>query len=432
MQKDVLRVGEKALSHHYISRYQLRQALALQASTSLPLGPLLVKLGFLPAQHMEQACQADCCQDIPSKRLGDLLLAKGWISPQHLADSLQAQKHCEKTLGELLQEKELIHSEQLESALTELLMSRSSHHKRRLGKILTQTQQLSHWQLQQALKAKSQNPGSAFLGEILVERQWLHPRHLKQALRLQKRLLRKMATLFVGTSLLMACKAPVVPNQIPSAGDLRVANSILRSPTAVNGDFRTLSVKDRDQHDVAIRVYKNGSRVVENVPFALQGKDNTCGQAVATMISNFWGIQTDYQALVNQENRFNLATTATALVNSLRNKGLVSQDFREATLENLVAEVNAGRPVITLLDFGSIQNAHYVVVVGYNAERGTLIMHDSLEGAYVEMPQQTFMTMWENKALRNVLPVGGANYRRLMVTAQHPQMAPELTGKLLL
>jgi len=85
-----------------------------------------------------------------------------------------------------------------------------------------------------------------------------------------------------------------------------------------------------------------------------------------------------------------------------------------------MAEVNQGRPVPVLLDFGSLQTAHYVVVVGYNIKRNTIIVHDSIEGPYVEMAVPQFSKMWENKAVRAILPVAGDNYQRLMFTVFRP------------
>ena len=103
-------------------------------------------------------------------------------------------------------------------------------------------------------------------------------------------------------------------------------------------------------------------------------------------------------------------------------KGLQAQDFRQGNIDNLIAEINKGNPTAVLLDFGSIQTAHYVVVVGYNLERQSLILHDSIEAPYFEMPLSTFEKMWENKAIRSILPVAAQNYQRLMfkVSKQTP------------
>lgn len=410
------RIGEKLLLQQALSRPQLRKTLVLQRSQRQRLGELLQQLGYVPPDLVEACFQAECA--LPSGlRLGELLLAKGWLNPEQLAMALGQQQRTEETLGSILLQRGWLDPHQLERALTEMLLHQRAGRKRRLGEILTQTRQISVWQLKEALRRKQPQER---LGQTLLRLDWLNPQQLGQALRLQKRLRRSVMGLFVGTSLLLGCKAPTVPVQFPNAGNMNLLVTQSQRPvTALNGPFKTLAVDADNEHQIKIRIYQNGARIIENVPFFTQGNDNTCGQAVVAMLTNFWGVATDYQDLVDQENPLNLATTAGALVRSLRQKGLAAQDFRAASLDNLVAEVNKGRPTVVLLDFGSIQQAHYVIIVGYNPTRGTLIMHDSLESPYVEMPTQTFVKMWENKSIRSILPVGGDNYRRLMFSSYH-------------
>lgn len=418
-----LRLGEKLLQHQHLSRFQLRQALILQRQHPQRLGELLTELGYIPGELIEQAARLPAPPD-PGPRLGEVLVSQGWLSPQQLAEALAEQQASEEELGTLLLRKNWLDPLRLEQALAQQLLSRHPARKRRLGEILAQTRQISGWQLKLALKLK-QALRNTPLGELLVRLNWLHPDQLRQALRLQKRLLRSATGLSIGMGLLISCKAPTVPLQFLDAGNLSRISSQAQYQTqnqmqqAIAGPFKTLAVGADRAHQINIRVYQNGSRLIENVPYFTQGNDNTCGQAVIAMLTNFWGVTTSYQALVNTENPLNLATTAGAMVNSLRKKGLSAQDFRDASLENLVAEINKGRPAAVLLDFGSIQQAHYVIIVGYNPKRKTLIMHDSLEAPYVEMPQQIFVKMWENKSIRSILPVGGSNYRRLMFTTFH-------------
>lgn len=425
------RIGEKLLQQKAVSRPQLREALALQQSHPQRLGELLAQLGYIPRERIEQATERNAPVD-SSMHLGELLLRKGWIDAGQLQVALTEQQKTEEQLGSLLLRKGWLDPLQLEQALTELLLQRTPRRNRRLGQILEQTRQISHWQLNLALQLKQALEKCSEhepLGELLVRLNLLSPEQVSQALRLQKRLLRSAAGLFLGTSLLIGCKAPTVPLQFAYSGDINRLTYQTQAQnipgqagmTALSGPFKALAVDADSTHQIKIRVYQNGARVIENVPYARQGNDNTCGQAVITMLTNFWGVQTDYQEIVNQENRLNLATTAGLMVGSLRKKGLEAQEFRQATLDNLMAEINKGRPVGVLLDFGQIQTAHYVVVVGYNPVRGTLIMHDSLESPYAEMPTQTFMKMWENKSVRSIMPVGGDTYQRLMFQAFHPE-----------
>lgn len=421
--KQGLRIGERLRESKLVSRYQIRQALSQQKKDPQKLGYLLRNWGLLPSSaspkesELKSSPRCICFQSTQSSRLGNILLQHQWISAEQLEIALQEQSSSEEELGTILIQKGWLDPFCLEKALTQLLLERGYFRRQKLGDILCHTHQISDWQLKQALQ--SQNQGEQ-LGQTLLRLKWLGPKQVAQALRLQKKLLRTLSSVVLGSSLLMACQAPTVPLQIPEAGNLNQPPVyMVQSQANLNGAFKTLNVANASEHGFKIRVYQNGSKLIENVPFFRQGSDNTCGQAVISMVVNFWGIKTDYQTLVDQENRFNLATSAGMLSSSLRKKGLVAQDFRKGTLTNLLDEVNQGRPTIVLLDFGNVQSAHYVVVLGYNSKKGTLIMHDSLEGPYVEMDQAVFLKMWENKAVRGILPVGGDNYQRLMFRAFH-------------
>ncbi|MBT9543873.1 MAG: C39 family peptidase [Candidatus Sericytochromatia bacterium] len=410
------RIGDQLRQANWVSRFQIKQALTEQKRAPEKLGRILKKLGFLPESTNSLSSAS---KQVKSAPLGERLLRSGWITQDELNSALQEQYETEEELGSLLVRKGCLAPHQLEQALTELLLERTQRHRQKLGCILLQTQQISHWQLDKAL---SQQQRKEPLGQILLRLNWLCPQKLAQALRLQKKLLRSAAAAFLGSSLLLACQPPTVPLQFADAGNLNAPPVYqVQSQANLNGAFKTLSVKEAADHDVKIRIYQNGSKVIENVPFFRQGRDNTCGQAVVAMVTNFWGMKTTYQNLVDKENPLNLATSAGMLSSSFRAKGLAAQDFRRGDLTNILDEINKGRPTPVLLDFGNIQSAHYVVVVGYNMKKGTFIMHDSLEGPYVEMDQMAFLKMWENKSVRNILPVGADNYQRLMFRVFHPE-----------
>lgn len=157
-----------------------------------------------------------------------------------------------------------------------------------------------------------------------------------------------------------------------------------------------------------------GDVYINDVPFVKQGQDNTCGQAVATMVLKYWGHDIDYQTVVNESNPMNLGTSYDSLQSYLRHKGLYAQGYREGSLELLVELIKLGRPVIALLDFGGLNWEHYVLVVGYNARRNTLILHESNSIAYAELDAETFVERWRNPSLVNLPLFGGSSYDRLM------------------
>lgn len=348
--------------------------------------------------------------------LGRILISSGEIREADLEKALAIQASSKaEPLGKILTQHGVVSSWSLETALCQQLQQKYKFRRHLpLGRILQATSLLSKDKLRVALHEQKKTKKK--LGQILLSRRWLDRLTLNQSLRLQKRFFRRSACAFMAFTSFVSCKPPSVPLQNPVVfSDMRIAASSPFSAQILHGDFRTLQVSSG-----RIRIYQNGSKVIENVPFFRQGRDNTCGQAVIAMLGQYWGQVQNYQQLVNQENPLNLATSAIALRNSLRQKGISAQDFRQGTIESLIAEVNEGHPTPVLLDFGSIQTAHYVVVVGYNLKRHSMIVHDSIEAAYLEMPISQFETMWENKAVRAILPVGARNYQRLMfkVSAQ--------------
>lgn len=194
--------------------------------------------------------------------------------------------------------------------------------------------------------------------------------------------------------LLVSCNPPTVPTQ---------ANSL------ASGRFSQQSASQRG------KLVKSGDNTyISGVPFIKQGKDNTCGQAVATMILQFWGQDVDYQQVVNESNPLNVGTSYGALQGYLQSRGLHAQAYREGSLPLLLELVNRGRPVIALLDFGSLSWQHYVVVIGYNTRKNTLIFHDSSNGSYRELSAEEFVERWANPSLVNLPIFGGPSYKYLM------------------
>lgn len=197
---------------------------------------------------------------------------------------------------------------------------------------------------------------------------------------------------FVG--LLAACTPPTVPTQTSSLSLGRFSQQSVSQPGKL--------VKSGD------------STYISGVPLVKQGKDNTCGQAVATMVLQFWGQDVDYQQVVNESNPLNLGTSFGALQGYLQSRGLYAQGYREGSLPLLLELVNRGRPVIALLDFGGLNWEHYVVVIGYNTRKNTLIFNDSRNGPNRELEAEEFVQRWANPSLVNLPIFGGPSYKYLM------------------
>lgn len=244
-------------------------------------------------------------------------------------------------------------------------------------------------------------------------------RKLKHSRRTLRGILALLSASFLG-----ACQPPTVPTQSAQgtsplnsdwgAGLSPFRNRFGRRGTQNLGGLQTQSVGQGR----LVQDSRTGNVYLSPVPFVRQGEDNTCAQAVMTMLLQYWGQEIDYQQVVNENNPFNLGTSYDVIQSYLSRKGLQVEALREGSLEALITEIHQGRPVIALLDFGSLFYAHYILVVGYNAQRNTLIFHESRSGAYMELGADEFQRMWENEPLVNLPVWGGANYQRLMFTVQ--------------
>lgn len=198
-------------------------------------------------------------------------------------------------------------------------------------------------------------------------------------------------------SLFTACQPPTVPLQTTS-------------------NYRWRGIDFTTQQTRTLHTASNGARYIGGVPYVKQGEDNTCGQAVMSMALQFWGQDISYQQVVNESNAINVGTSYTTLQNYLREKGLQAQSYYQSSLEQLISEVDAGRPAIVLLEFDALFFTHYVLVVGYNPRRNTIIMHESQSAPYVEMDVEEFLELWEAPSLVGLPVFGGKEYQRLLIT----------------
>jgi predicted double-glycine peptidase len=421
-------LGEILLHHQAISRWQLAQALQEQGVRANKIGHILVDFGYTTRGKVEQALSDQAIGAVhkaSSRRvsLGELLLKSNRLTPEQLHQALELQHQTHDYLGNVLVQQGVLSEEELEDVLTTQLWlqyssggngrSDSDNQKpvnKKIGEILVDTHQLTREQLTLAVEEQHRN-GLLRLGDILVEKGLLPFKELMRALRLQKRLATLVMSSALGATLLASCGTThIPPNQMYGAltPAVMMTQSVSTSQVLA-GPFKVLQV-DNGQR---IQIYQNGSKVIENVPFFRQGSDNTCGQAVLTSLLNYWGTPMTYEQVVSQANPNNLPTTDDAITNYLRKKGLKAQDFRSGVLDNLINQVNQGRPTPVLLDFGGLSQEHYVLVVGYNQKKGTLVMHDSLEGPYVEMDMNVFQKMWDNRSISGVHIFASGNYKRL-------------------
>ncbi|PIQ24029.1 hypothetical protein COW36_05785 [bacterium (Candidatus Blackallbacteria) CG17_big_fil_post_rev_8_21_14_2_50_48_46] len=228
--------------------------------------------------------------------------------------------------------------------------------------------------------------------------------------------IQKLLILSFTTQWLLSCSPPVVPvqqTQVTRSGNLSTSSNRL---SRFNLQQSAVNFKNGKK----LLVSANGNIYLSPVPFVTQGNDNTCAQAVMTMLLQYWGQEIDYQTVVNENNPLNLGTTYDKIQEYLAQKGLQAEAFREGSLEVLLNEIQKGSPVMVLLNFGALDREHYVLVVGYNAKRNTLILHESRSGPYVELEANQFMDYWNNLPVVTLPIFGGSNYFRLMFKVSGP------------
>lgn len=437
------KLGEILIEKAVVSRWQLKQALKTQGLTDKKVGELLIELGYASKGVIEEAIseQTVGATRIPRqtrKLLGELLVDTGRLSHKELAALLQEQQQKHVYLGDLLLQRQYLNEEELEDLLATQIIAKHNGQavEKKLGEILLESRQVSEEQLELAVKIQG-GCEERKLGDILVDLGFLPKKEMFRALRLQKRLATLAMTTVLGVTALNGC-APQVPSQAFIPGQQSGYQQTFQQPgysqkfqlnqqrpgyqqqqsdfglqqksAHLSGPFKALTLESGKQ----IHVYKNGNKVLHDVPFLKQGEDNTCAQAVMTSMLKYWGVDADYQNIVNENNRFNLPTTHDGITKFLRKKGLKVQDYNGASMNNLIAQINKGRPSIVLLDYGGLTQEHYVIVVGYNQKKGTITLHDSVEGPYIEMNAKRFDKMWRNDSVARLPVFGGPAYKNLI------------------
>lgn len=128
------------------------------------------------------------------------------------------------------------------------------------------------------------------------------------------------------------------------------------------------------------------------VPFVPQSTD-TCGAAALTMVLRYWGIAASHdaiaQALVEKELHGIRGSRLTAWA---RERGLTAIAY-EGDMAQLRDFVGKGRPLVVAWKL-SRDSFHDVVVVGFDDDRGEVIVHDPAVGAGRGVAEREFEQRW--------------------------------------
>lgn len=132
-----------------------------------------------------------------------------------------------------------------------------------------------------------------------------------------------------------------------------------------------------------------------SVPFFPDDTDQ-CGPATLAGVMTYWGIQTDPVAL---KKKIYLPRLRGALSIDLllvaQDHGLQAESY-QGSLANVKAELDAGHPLVALLNLGYefFPLGHYVVITGYDDAQQGLYVHSGLErDAFLSY--ERFLQSWE-------------------------------------
>jgi hypothetical protein len=417
-------IGEILISQQWITPTQLQNAVAEQKRTNQRLGEILVRLGhlsemelnFILSQQKGNTITGEA--DTVKQRLGDILKKSKRLSPRELGMAVAEQKRTNEKLGEVLLRMGMLDQDELNAVLAwqdDFNQADPMAVRLLLGEILIASKKLSRKQLMDALATQKMTKKQ--IGQVLLDAGMVSKFDIRNALKIQTKMVAAGLLAMMMAGPLTGCASPTVPMQTKygTAVDYTKVTKAARSVSFNNqAPYKVASLSGNRQ----LLSFNDGSRVVGGVPFFKQAADNTCAQATACVVMNYWGVKQDYQQLVDMQNHFNLATHYTKIVEYMNSKGLQAKAMRGGTVPYLKSLVDSGKPPIVLLEFNNdLMQQHYITVVGYNQAKGTIIFHDSIDGPYRQMDEADFTDMWQSKHLANLPILGGSNYQGLIIEA---------------
>src|SRR5712692_253098 len=147
------------------------------------------------------------------------------------------------------------------------------------------------------------------------------------------------------------------------------------------------------------------------VPFVAQRKD-TCGAAALVMVLRYWGDDATHDDVARTLLTPELHGIAgSRLAEFARGHGLEAVAYK-GDMANLREFVGKGRPLIVAWDMGR-GRYHDVVVVGFDDERGAVVVHNPAVGPARPVKRRAFEKRW-----------AGAGYWTLLVARDKAVAAP--------
>jgi hypothetical protein len=134
---------------------------------------------------------------------------------------------------------------------------------------------------------------------------------------------------------------------------------------------------------------------IPGVPFVKQAA-NFCGPASLASVMAFYGVPEDQDTIARSVYCQGLrGSLITDLENYARGKGFKTQ-LSQGTIDDLKGFIDAGRPVIVLVDLGFwvISRPHYLVITGYTDNE--MVGHTGFESSR-HFSYEDFTKIWKKK-----------------------------------
>ena len=159
--------------------------------------------------------------------------------------------------------------------------------------------------------------------------------------------------------------------------------------------------------------------------------DNYCGQFAMTSVFKGMGINKDPQQAYKDTNPAGIFTGPTTIVEYLNMNGVDATQKHKASLADITRKLDAGLPVIVLVDSGS-GVPHWVNIYGYNVDASGKVVSLKLRDSYwgtskgYDIDIEKFNAAWANP-VGNKMPGSLLGYSNLMIDikgTREPMQSP--------
>jgi hypothetical protein len=158
---------------------------------------------------------------------------------------------------------------------------------------------------------------------------------------------------------------------------------------------------------------------IENMPKVQIDGPNCCGQFAMTLVLNSMGIETDGNEIFEDTNPAGIFTAPSTLVTALQERGVEAKQKHNASIDDIKAKIDAGKPVIVLVDCGD-NCPHWICITGYDTDKEGNITSIRMRDAYwgtksvEQMDIEEFKQRWA-KPLGTGALGACTRYKNLMV-----------------